>query len=281
MPPSFVICALAVAIVGSSSHAIAGQSKVGAKHAPVEIIPDENGNPVASVAGQLETSNWSGYVLPKFVTNEGYTSAQGTWIVPKVIYNGVSSASANWVGIGGFCKSAQCKKGKGDKTLIQLGTIQAALSVSDSEYFAWYELLPNASIETSLVVNPGDVITASLSCAGKCKGKQKWTLSMTDETTHDSWSQVVTYNSSKLSVEWIEEAPTDQNGIAPLADFDVTTFSESTKNGASADLSAGIGVVMNDPNGQSSNVSAPNSTSDGFSACFSPDSSLANCVDTS
>jgi len=274
---SFVVCALAVAIVGSSSPVIAGQARAGAKHAPVEIIRDESGNPVPALAGELETLNWSGYVLPKFVTNENYTSVQGTWIVPGVIYDGVLSVSSNWVGIGGFCKTARCRSA--DKTLIQLGTTQEAVSVSDTQYFPWYEMPPKAPVNIPLEVNPDDTITASLSCAGKCKGKASWTLYMMDETTGKSWSTIVKYNSAKLSADWIVEAPTSRGGIVPLADFGITTFSQSMANAASADLlNDGVAVIMQDPNGQSSNVSLPNSTGDGFNACFSPDSSLATCA---
>ena len=81
-------------------------------------------------------------------------------------------ASAEWVGIGGFCKNAQCNKQKDvDKTLIQLGTAQEAFGTSDLQYFAWYELLPRAPITTPLAVNPGDVynITASLTCEGNVR----------------------------------------------------------------------------------------------------------------
>jgi len=274
---SFLICAFTVAIVGASSPAIAGQARAAAKHALIDVIRDKNGNPVPAIAGELESRNWSGYVLPKFVTKENYTSAQATWIVPEVIYDGVPSAVGNWVGIGGFCKNANCKSG--DKTLIQLGTAQEPLSVTETDYYAWYEMLPKGPVTIPLVVSPGDVITASLSCPGKCKGNASWTLSMTDETTGRSWSTVVKYNSKKLSADWIVEAPGGPGGYAPLADFGITTFSQSMVNAAGADLSTGVAVVMANPNGQSSSVSDPSSTQDGFNACFSfnPDPTLVPC----
>ena len=225
--------------------------------------------------------NWSGYVLPKFQTRKKqYTAAQATWTVPEVFFGGVESASLSWIGIGGFCKNKKCEKV--DESLIQLGTGQDAITDTETDYFAWYEVLPSGLIPITLEVNPGDVITASLSCAGKCKKKhQSWTLSMTDETTGKNWSQVVTYESSKLSVEWIEEAPAGKGGVLPLADFGTATFSQATADDVSADLSSGDSIVMENPHGQTSNVSAPNSTQDGFSACFSPDSTLASCVDSS
>ncbi len=278
---SILICALAVAVAGSASPVIAGQSKVAAKHALVQIIRDQDGNPVPAIAGAVQTFNWSGYVLPKFVTGVNYTSAQGTWIVPLVIYDGVQSASSNWVGIGGFCANTKCNKG--DKTLIQLGTFQESDGVSVANYSAWYEMLPKFAVTIPLTVHHGDVMTASLSCPGKCKSKQKWTLSMTDETTGNSFSKTFTYKSSKLSAEWIEEAPSDNHGIIPLADFDKTSFTESMENGVSADLNNGVQVVMEQSarDGKAtSNVSAPDSTMDGFSACFGTNGMLTPCFFT-
>jgi hypothetical protein len=278
MLPSFLVCALTVAIFGSSSPVIAGQARAAAKHVPIELLRDENGDPIRTSDATYTSENWSGYVLPKFQTKQHYTAAQATWTVPTVTYQGVPALSASWIGIGGFCKTAKCKKGQVDKTLIQLGTAQQTVSSSETDYWAWYEMLPAASIPTTLVVSPGDVITASLSCAGKCTGKQKWTLSMTDATTSQSWSQVFTYKSPKLSVEVIEEAPTSVGGILPLADFGTETFSDITADSADVNLSEGDSLIMEDPQGQSSNVSVPSSAGDGFNACFSPDSTLATCV---
>jgi len=268
-----VVFAFAVAIFAPSM-ASAGQSSVYAKHrqttasrhAPIEVLRDQHGDAMLTRQGEFMSSNWSGYVLPKFLTAQHYTSAQATWQVPEVIWTGALAVSANWVGIGGFCKNAKCTGV--DRSLIQLGTAQESLTSSETDYFAWYELIPKVSVMTTLTVNPGDIITASLSCAGKCKGTQHWTLSMTNETTGLSWSKQVKYNSSHLSAEWIEEAPTDRSGIVPLADFGTSTFVQSMVDGASADLSTGDSIVMDDPNGQSSTVSAPDSTMDGFTACF-------------
>jgi hypothetical protein len=288
----FVICTLILTIGCSTLPAFAGPAKLAVKSAPIVLVRDHNGNPVASVSNQMTSENWSGYVLSKVETGDHYTSASSTWVVPEVTFLGVEAVSLNWVGIGGFCKGKKCRKP--DNTLIQLGTLQAAVSDTETDYIAWYELIPGSIIQINqLEVNPGDVITASLSCAGKCKNKQKWTLSLEDVTTSQSWSQLFTYKSSKLSVDYIEEAPTGNKGILPLADYGTTFFSASVANGDSANLDDAIGVVMEDtdgsslpcaeaPNCQTSNVSAPNATLDGFVACFSPDSTLAEpCVDTS
>lgn len=282
--PSIVVFALAVALLGSSLSAEAGQSRisssrastVAAKHAPVQIIRGPDGNALVTGEGQFTSANWSGYVLPEFVTHESYTSAQATWVVPTVVFKKKPAVSSNWVGIGGFCKNSQCSKV--DKSLIQLGTAHEALSRTRTDYFAWYEMLPAASIPIpTLVVNPGDVITASLSCAGNCTGSQVWTLSMVDETTGGSWMNDFSYASPNLSAEWIEEAPSGRGGILPLANYGTSTFDQSMTNGDSANLTLADTIVMRDPHGESSNVSALDSTVDGFSACFGPHKKLKPC----
>src|SRR6516164_5994586 len=168
------------------------------------------------------------------------TSASMTWVVPTVSFGQSTDTtsstqySANWVGIGGFCANQLCTRG--DHTLIQLGTEQ---DVSPSpppsgtaNYYAWYEVLPQAETPLDPVkypVSAGDLMTASLSCQQPCSGKkQNWTLSMTDTDPTQNiqkwfWSIQLSYGSSLLSAEWIEEAPYS-GGILPLADFGTAHF---------------------------------------------------------
>jgi hypothetical protein len=140
--PSIVVCALALALVASPLSAVAGQSLpdsshasiVAAKHAPIQVIPGPDGNALVTGEGQLTSTNWSGYVLPEFVTHQTYTSGQATWVVPTVVFKKQAALSSNWVGIGGFCKNSQCRSV--DRTLIQLGTAYEALSRKQTNYFA-------------------------------------------------------------------------------------------------------------------------------------------------
>jgi hypothetical protein len=100
---------------------------------------------------------------------------------------------------------------------------------------------------------------------------------MTNETSGMSWSNDFTYASSNLSAEWIEEAPSGRSGILPLADYGTSTFDQSMTNGDSANLTLADTIVMRDPHGESSNVSALDSTLDGFSACFGLHKKLKPC----
>lgn len=259
----------------------------------VHPIRNPNGNARHSVRDQIVTSNWSGYALAKFNSGVNYTSASAEWTVPQVqdAPGATTSYSSSWVGIGGFCLNAKCSRV--DKTLIQLGTEQDASSNGTTQYYAWYETLPKPPTTiTSLTVSPGDKIVATLSDGPKVihtrpsdKGSsgggggsktQTWVLTMSDITTGASWSTSLSYDSSLASAEWIEEAPYS-GGVLPLADFGTITFNPGSANGKNPSLSQTNGIVMNDPNGQSSNVSDPDTDLDGFNACWGSSSTLTAC----
>jgi hypothetical protein len=245
-------------------------------------------------------------VLPNFETGQTYTAATATWVVPAVTFDFEDSFlnvdyefSSSWVGIGGYCEDADCFTG--DTSLIQLGTEQDAYDVNGiltTAYYAWYEKLPAASkLIKKFVVNPGDTITASLSCIKHCDKKQQtWQLTMTDATNGSNWTKKLKYKASELSADWIEEAPygfefkkQKHPGYLPMADYGTASFSSATANNAQANLGTGDSVYLtgdpltattytgdesnpgesfNNIWGQTSVVSSPNSTLDGFNACW-------------
>lgn len=269
----------------------AGETHPVHKNAVVQIVRDPDGNALrfGPRANTMQSFNWSGYVLPKFETKTKYTSASATWVVPSVSFIAAPAGfsdelSSTWVGIGGYCKNARCRTG--DRTLIQLGTEQDAFLDGAPEYFAWYEILPAAeTVIPSLPVLPGDTITASLSCAGKCKGKALWTLTMTDLTSGaPPFTTSIKYKSSKLSVEWIQEATTLGRVIQPVADYNTVAFSGATANGATANVGAGdliqlVNTFKNNVGWPTSNPSAPVlPTLDGFAACWGADGILEPCA---
>ena len=264
----------------------AGQAQHSSRHhAVVQILRDPNGNALRFGPRNAfaMSENWSGYILPKFETKQKYLSASGTWTVPSVTFEDAPSGfdmelSATWVGIGGYCKNTRCRAV--DHRLIQLGTEQDAFSDNTTSYYAWYEMLPAFETpipSTMLAIHPGDTITASLTCAGKCKGKASWTLTINDVTTRQNFSTTVRYRASKLSAEWIEEAPSF-GVIQPLADFNTVALTQSVANGAGADLSLGDSLALVNPSyGPTSNISRLNSTLDGFSACWGANRLLTSC----
>jgi hypothetical protein len=256
----------------------------------VRVFRDSQGRALRPTQTQTESSNWSGYVLPNFETNQTYTSATANWTISPVIFDPEDSIfgvgyeySSTWVGIGGYCEDSACLNV--DKSLIQLGTEQDAFSDGTTQYYAWYEKLPGpAKLIKKLPILAGDTVTASLGCIKHCtKKKQTWTLTLTDTTSGKSWGKSLKYKGSELSAEWIEEAPygrefKHQIGVLPLADFGTVSFTSSTINGAAADLGTGDSIILDDQSdfgnpdnfdwGQTSNVSTPNATLDGFNACW-------------
>ena len=79
------------------------------------------------------STNWSGYAA----LSGKFTAVSGSWIVPVVSgTSGVSTADATWVGIGGVSAN----------DLIQTGTTNNVDSAGTVSTYAFYELLPNASL---------------------------------------------------------------------------------------------------------------------------------------
>jgi len=141
------------------------------------------------------------------------TAVTGLWTVPSVDPTVNDTYSSVWVGIGGY----------GEKTLLQTGTAQQSVKGA-LEYYAWYELLPNRAVRLPKVtISPGDEITASIELVDPTSNT--WNLEIRDLTTGTSFSNDFKYNSSRLSAEWIVEAPSLEGTIQTLANFGEVTFS--------------------------------------------------------
>jgi hypothetical protein len=126
-------------------------------------------------------------------------------------------------------------------------------------------------------VNPGDIITASLSCTAACTSgqTQTWTLTMTDTTAGWTWTQSLQYQSSLSSAEWIMESP---GGGVPLPDYLKVTFDPVSANGTNPNLTlAANGIQMSGSWGETSNPSAP-VNGDVFSTCWGLAPSFTPCT---
>ncbi len=193
-------------------------------------------SPMATAYGSF---NWAGYADTVSSSSSGYsfTSVSGEWTVPTVQApaDGSSSYAAFWVGLDGFSSSS-----------VEQTGVLAEASGGATQYFAWYEMYPNALVPiTTMDVKPGDVISASVTYGGA----NQYTLLVKDLTTGQSDSVVKTSTSSyaRSSAEWIAEAPTIQNfngtsSISTLANFGSVTFSN-----AAAGLENSQGAVTTEP----------------------------------
>jgi Peptidase A4 family len=285
-----------------------------AAHSRIAVHRDTNGSLKQGPRNEVETSNWSGYAIANFESGSIYTEAQATWTVTKVsyvkppptchVYNFGSfkyqfcssphpqwEYSSSWVGIGGYCEDAGCSTV--DNTLIQLGTEHDASSSSTTEYYAWIEMLPNApvtiapnypncnALSCAYPVKPGDVINASLQCTANCKpgATQTWSLEMHNQTQRWDFTTSLTYASTLLSAEWIEEAPSSSAGVLPLANYGTAKF-DPTVNGAQIpNFATGNtnAILMVDPYGETSNPSGAD-TVDIFNTCWGNNpNSIATC----
>ncbi len=202
----------------------------------------------APVTGLTTTSNrWSGYAEIGSV----YWSMQGTWNVPKVSYapgshTGARQVSSTWIGIGG--------NGTTDNTLVQLGTVQAVDANGGTQYYAWYLFYNGLGhgitpIDPSAyAIQPGDTITATITCTGNCtpNADQTWQLTLNSSRWSAPWqlSPPAQYKDSLASAEWIMEAATVGGAISDMPNFTPVEFSNARANGAVPNFAATQAIAM-------------------------------------
>lgn len=189
---------------------------------------------------RLASFDWAGYVVVSDFNNPApvVVGVNGSWTIPSVTVSPDDRFSAVWVGIGGQL----------DQSLIQTGTEQDSIG-GVANYSAWYELLPNDAVTiTSMNVSPGDKITASIILVDSVTNK--WSIEIEDVTKGQAFKQVFSYDSSRLSAEWIVERPTVDSTLSTLADVGTVTFTNAqvTMNGNVGSISSFpfSQVIMND-----------------------------------
>ena len=221
-------------------------------------------------ANTNSSSNWFGY-------NQGtieqggqlFNSIAGQWTVPTATQHtaGQAESSSDWIGIGGGCIDAGCTAT--DSTLIQTGTEQDVSSSGAASYDAWYELVPAPELITSMSVNPGDRMSASI--AEVVGDTNVWTITLKDLTNGQSFTTTVPYSSSHATAEWIEETPLligTNAGVAALPNLTSPAFDLATTNGSPANLKSSEELNLIDSN--SNVIGAPSASdpdADGFNAC--------------
>ena len=220
--------------------------------------------PSGSAPVSLKSPQWAGYVvMSNLILRESeVTIVTGSWNVPSIEPTADDTFSSVWVGIGGY----------GEKSLIQTGTAQQSVNGIVS-YYAWYEFLPNSAVVLqNFTVNPGDQITATVKLTDS--SVNIWTVEIRDLTSDASFSQDFVYRSSRLSGEWVVEAPSLNGVIQTLSDFGEFTFSGCfvTIAGSTGAISSfpGYQLVMYDSRDvQLVDVSSLNADSSGFNVTYS------------
>jgi hypothetical protein len=150
--------------------------------------------------GTVTSANWSGYAVTP--ADGDITAVSSTFTVPTagLVLPGFA---ASWTGIGGYTSD----------DLIQAGVAEDSVPSNPflgEQYFAWYELLPGASVQltnctgdTSCAVNAGDTMSVDIHQTAD----NIWTIDVAD-SGHWTWTASdIDYVSTHSSAEWILEAP--------------------------------------------------------------------------
>ena len=181
----------------------------------------------APTAGIDVSSNWSGYAVTGVgstatvaSTAMNFTNVTGTWTQPAATCTpGQSTSAAMWVGLGGYTV--------GSNALEQAGTAADCSSAGKATYYAWYELVPAASVTLKLKIFPGDKITSSVLVKGN-----DVLVQVKNRTRHTVFTKHLEMEEPDVSsAEWIAEAPSEctATGLCrtvPLTNFGSVTFSK-------------------------------------------------------
>jgi len=203
----------------------------------------------------MGATNWSGYL----VQSGPFTSATGTFTVPSLVDPVMTGTwVSQWVGIDGT-------GGGPNGPLIQAGVSEFASSACGSQFCVapWWEILPTDPTATNIpvAVAPNAQVTVTIV---QVSGTG-WKITLTDDTTGQTFSQAVTYAGTGTSAEWIVEDPTDAQtqALLPFADYTTTTFSGLGVSGPQSTLTE---IVMIQNGAQ---LSTPSQwTASGFTVAY-------------
>ena len=205
---------------------------------------------VGQHAGTAST-NWSGYGIAG-----SFVSVTGRWTVPAVSPTTGATYSSTWLGIDGLA----------NRNLIQTGTDSDYVG-GQAHYDAWWEILPATErVIGSLVVRPGDTMTASVGHLSR----RRWEIVIRDVSTGGSFSIVHGYRGPAASAEWIEERPQIGRSLASLAHYGTTTFWGLTVNGVDPRLTGSEAISMVGTGGTPtlSTPAGPSPRGDAFTVAF-------------
>jgi Peptidase A4 family len=191
-------------------------------HGPRGVTPStSNASAGARGASEIGSCNWSGYA-DTAATAGTFTGVSASWAEPAALCTAEQRLTGFWIGLDGFA----------NQTVEQEGTL--AYCFQGQPYcYTWWEMYPGDSVTVGSAVQPGDLISASITRSGS-----SCTLSLTDHTTPgNSFSTVQTCATSTCldqSAAWIAERPAFPIGITPLSKFSRwLPFAQETAGGTS------------------------------------------------
>jgi|HubBroStandDraft_6_1064221.scaffolds.fasta_scaffold470045_2 hypothetical protein len=220
---------------------------------PIHLVDANRAVHGAVGAHQAGSTNWSGYAA----TTGTYTSASASWTQPAGTCSGGAQQAAFWVGLDGYSSSS----------VEQTGSEVDCVG-STARYYAWYEMYPNAAVDYSDTVQPGDQFNASVTFTGTS------TFSLDIADTTQGWSHTTVASlagAARSSAEVIVEAPccATGGGILPLTNFGTVNIAGSTANGAALGSVGGMTqIVMIDNAGRDKDIVSSLNSEGNFSATW-------------
>jgi hypothetical protein len=182
------------------------------------------------------SSNWAGYVAsadPWSGLGGAFSAVSGTWVEPAANCSTAttSTASAFWVGLGGDSDSSSA--------LEQIGTEADCNSRGAATSWAWYELVPKASVRLAMKVAPGDRVSASVKVNGN-----KVSLKIANLTRGTGFSRVLSMAAPDTSsAEWIAEAPSLCASSSSCRELSLTDFGSVRFSNATATSGGHAGTI--------------------------------------
>ena len=213
----------------SSSGVISGPTVGYGPHTFTVVVADAaNPSSTASQAlviygtYQQASVNWSGYA----VGPGPFTGASGSFTVPNIAATTVANGTdvSIWVGL----------DGDGNHLLIQAGVQLQDYPGEGVQIFPWWEILPatETPITTMGTVSAGDTVNVAISQLSEATTSTagSWSITVTDETTGQSFSTTQAYTGGYTgsaygegaSAEWIVERPKYSYGYSTLGTYSPT-----------------------------------------------------------
>jgi len=184
---------------------------------PAPVPGGPAGTSATTMIDTVFSHNWGGYAVhQKGVT---FRAIKATFFVPFMncaVTPGSTipgNYSSHWVGLDGFHS----------KTVEQDG-IEADCISGSAHYDAWHEVFPRPEQPVSMKIRPGDSITTSVRYS---RSTRKYRLEVMDNTNGNHFTVHQRCAGSacvRSSAEAISEAPSDNSGILPLADYGASSF---------------------------------------------------------
>jgi hypothetical protein len=250
--------------------------------APADPRPDLTGAVTAPTAQPVDTSAdaagdtckvafnpkleavsncWSGFLVPR----DNVTSISATWVVPGEFTSSSDAQALTAIGIDGVVGS--------DPTtpLLQAGTaMKTDPRTGVPMYYAWWEAGPATAVQPfALTIKPGDAVYVAMTETSVTATGGEWSIVVTDLNTNLTATTTQGYSGPGATAEFLQERPTINSKLVPLAHFTAVTFLNARVNTQSPRFTTHNAIFLLDVNNPFaadlvSTTSKPNQAGNGF-----------------